>query len=286
MDIRIFRIKEGRPLDLKKTPTEYEGRYDQKEDAEERMAENIDRMEELQARLYAEDRRSILVIFQAMDTAGKDGVIKHVMSGLNPQGTRVHSFKRPSAEEINHDYLWRAHGQTPERGCIGIFNRSYYEDVLVVRVHDLLKNQKLPDELITKHVWKDRFRQIRDFERTLSENGTRIVKFFLHISREEQKKRLLKRMDDPSRNWKFEAGDLEERKYWGQYMKCYEEALSATSTKSGPWYVVPADRKWAGRLIVSEIIRKTLEDMAPRYPVLDGESRKNLKNYRKELEKD
>ena len=212
-----------------------------------------------------------------MDTAGKDGAIKHVMSGLNPQSTHVHSFKQPSAEELNHDYLWRASGNLPERGQIGIFNRSYYEEVLIVRVHELIKNQQIPEEFITKNIWKDRFRQIREFERYLYENGTVIIKFFLHISKEEQKKRLLERIDEKSKNWKFSPGDIKEREFWKEYQDCYEDAVKETSSKYAPWFIIPSDKKWVTRLLVSEIIVKTMESLNLFYPVISKKQREALK---------
>ena len=218
-----------------------------------------------------------------MDTAGKDGTIKHVMSGLNPQSTHVHSFKQPSAEELNHDYLWRAIKRLPERGSIGIFNRSYYEDVLVVRVHDLIKKQQIPAKLITENIWKERFRQITDFEKYLFENGILVVKLFLHISKEEQKDRLIGRIDDKAKNWKFSAADIAERQFWEEYQHCYQEAISETSTNHAPWYVIPADKKWFARLLVSEIITQTMESLKLEYPVIDKAQSDVLKEFRQKL---
>jgi PPK2 family polyphosphate:nucleotide phosphotransferase len=243
----------------------------------------MQKMDELQAKLYAQDDYSILIIFQAMDTAGKDGAIKHVMSGLNPEGTEVWSFKVPSVEELNHDYLWRAHKAFPQRGQVGIFNRSYYEELLVVRVHDLVKKQKIPADLITKDIWEQRFRQIRDFEKYLIENGVILVKIFLHISKEEQKKRLLERINDKSKNWKFSEADLKEREYWEQYQECYEEAIRKTSTGKAPWYVVPADKKWFARLVISEIVAQTLESLKLKFPTLSGDQRRTLEESKKKL---
>ncbi|MFA6025098.1 MAG: polyphosphate kinase 2 family protein [Ignavibacteriaceae bacterium] len=240
-------------------------------------------MVELQNKLYAENKWALLIIFQAMDAAGKDSAIKHVMSGLNPQGTEVFSFKQPSAEELDHDYLWRITKSLPERGRIGIFNRSHYEDVLVVRVHDYVKSSKLPIQFITKDIWNDRFRQINNFERYLYENGILTIKFFLNLSKEEQKKRFLERLDNPSKNWKFSEADLNERGLWNEYQKVYEEAIAATATKNSPWYIIPADKKWFARLAISEVIIKTLEKLKLEYPKLDEEQIQNLSKYKEIL---
>lgn len=283
MDINEFRIKEGKTVKLRDFKTNGTGKFDSKEDAAGKLEENIERMAEMQDKLYAQDRYSLLVILQAMDTAGKDGVIKHVMIGLNPQGTYVQSFKQPSVEELDHDYLWRVNKHLPERGRIGIFNRSYYEEVLVVKVHNLVQNQQIPDEFKTDKIWEERYRQIRDYERYLTENGTVIVKIFLHISKEEQKERLLKRIDEPSKNWKFSAGDLAEREYWDQYQECYEQAISHTSTNRAPWFVIPADKKWFARLAVSEIIVRTLQDLKLDYPSVSDEQHRVIEECRQRL---
>ena len=240
-------------------------------------------MAELQDMLYAQDRYSLLVIFQAMDTAGKDGAIKHVMSGLNPQGTSVHSFKQPSAEELNHDYLWRASKHLPERGQIGIFNRSYYEEVLVVKVHDLIEKQRIPSEFINEHIWNQRYRQITEFEKYLYKNGCVIIKFFLHISKEEQKRRLLARIEDKSKNWKFSEADIKERSFWEKYQKCYEDAIAATSGKYAPWYVIPSDKKWFARLLISMVIVQNLENLKLSYPRVSEEQLEALEKCRKQL---
>ncbi|HEY4756739.1 MAG TPA: polyphosphate kinase 2 family protein, partial [Ignavibacteriaceae bacterium] len=245
--------------------------------------ENIERMQELQYQLYASDKYSLLFIFQAMDAAGKDSTIKHVMSGLNPQGTQVFSFKKPSDEELDHGYLWRISKALPERGRIGIFNRSHYEEVLVVRVHDLIKYQKLPEEVTTNDIWQKRYEQINNFEKYLYENGTIILKFFLHVSKEEQKKRFLERIEDKSKNWKFAEADLKEREYWNDYQKCYQEAISATSKDYAPWFVIPADKKWFTRLLVSEIIVKKLESLNLKYPELGKEQLDSLENCKQQL---
>ncbi len=283
MDISTYCITKGNRARLSDVKTGDTGSYHSKKDAKEKLDENIDRLSELQELLYAHDQYSVLVILQAMDTAGKDGIIKHVMKGLNPQGTHVRSFKQPSKEELDHDYLWRVSPHLPERGQIGIFNRSYYEEVLVVRVHDLIKTQHIPGKFVSDTIWRDRFRQIRDYERYLTENGTVILKFFLHISKEEQKNRLLKRIEDKSKNWKFSDADIHERNYWDNYQHCYEEAIHETSTEEAPWYVIPADKKWYARLVVSEIIVRTLEQLDLRFPVLDEEQMKSLENCRKLL---
>lgn len=283
MDISAYRIKESKNVRLSEIATGDTGEYQSKTEAKSKLEENIERMAELQDKLYAQDRYSVLIILQAMDTAGKDGIVKHVMKGLNPQGTYVQSFKQPSAEELDHDYMWRVNKHLPERGRIGIFNRSYYEEVLVVKVHNLIKNQQLPEELKTEDIWEKRYRQMCDYERYLTENGTVIIKLFLHISKEEQKERLLARIDDASKNWKFSAGDIKERQYWDQYQKCYEEAISKTSTGDAPWYVIPADKKWFARLAVSEILVQTLENMKLHYPEVTKEQRQILEECRLNL---
>ncbi len=242
-----------------------------KEDATKLLEKNIENMRELQDKLYASNKYSLLLIFQAMDAAGKDGTIKHVMSGLNPQGTQVYSFKQPSKEELDHGYLWRIYKALPERGRIGIFNRSHYEEVLVVKVHNLIKYQQLPSELVDDKIWQRRYEQINNFEKYLHENGTVVLKFFLNISKDEQKKRFLKRIEDPAKHWKFSADDINERKYWNEYHKAYEDAINATSKDYAPWYVIPADKKWFTRLVVSEIIVETLEKLNLDYPKVSDE---------------
>ena len=283
MKIDEFVVKEGKKISLKNFSTSYTGKLKSKEEAVEKLAENKKKMAQLQDKLYAHDKYSILIIFQAMDAAGKDSAIKHVMSGLNPQGTQVFSFKQPSKEELDHDYLWRTTKALPERGRIGIFNRSYYEEVLVVKVHNLVKNQKIPNELIDKNIWRNRYKQISNFEDYLSKNGTVVIKFFLHLSKKEQKRRFLKRLDTPSKNWKFSAADLKERKLWDEYQKCYEEAINKTSTKDSPWYIVPADNKWFTRLVVSEVIVQKLRKLKMEYPKLSKEQLANLKSYKEQL---
>ncbi len=248
------------------------------------LAQDSERLARLQERLYAYDRWALLVVLQGMDTAGKDGVIKHVMNGVNPQGCEVHPFKAPSADELDHDFLWRAAIRLPARGDIGIFNRSYYEEVLVVRVHpDMLARQKLPEQLVGKNIWKERFKDIRAFERHLRRSGTLVLKFFLHISREEQRRRLLARLDEPAKRWKFNAGDFAERKLWGKYMAAYEGMIRHTSRPEAPWYVVPADHKWFARLVVARAIVETLESLDLEYPKVDAAALKEMQKVRAAL---
>jgi PPK2 family polyphosphate:nucleotide phosphotransferase len=281
-----FRVKPGLKLQLDKFATDVPALYRSEDDADEQLATQVKRTSELQDVLYASDRFSLLLIFQAMDAAGKDGAIKHVMSGVNPLGCQVSSFKQPSAEELDHDFLWRTTLRLPERGRIGIFNRSYYEEVLVVRVHpQYLEAQRLPEGSVqAPDFWEGRMRSIRDHEEHLHRNGTRIVKFFLHVSREEQRKRFLDRIDHPDKNWKFNLGDVEERGHWNDYMRAYEQALSATSTKDSPWYVIPADDKKNARLLVSQVVNQTLESLDLQYPKLDKARVAELKAARKLLE--
>jgi PPK2 family polyphosphate:nucleotide phosphotransferase len=261
--------------------------YKSKEHYQKLLGEHVAQLSTLQELLYASNRYAVLLIFQAMDAAGKDGAIKHVMSGVNPQGCQVFSFKHPSPAELQHDFLWRTTRDLPERGRIGIFNRSYYEEVLIVRVHpEILSSEGIPDAPhADKVVWHDRYRSIVDLERHLYGNGTRIIKFFLHLSKEEQRKRFLQRIDVPEKNWKFCLADIEERKFWKRYMKAYEECLSATSTRNAPWYVVPADDKENARLIVSQIVLDTLKGLQMTYPKTSAERRRELQSIRKQLAK-
>ena len=284
-DLDPFRIHEGEKVNLDKRPTRIDPVYSSKKEYKEMLAEHVEQLSKLQNVHYADNRYAVLLIFQAMDAAGKDGVIKHVMSGVNPQGCQVYSFKHPSPEELEHDFLWRSSMCLPERGRIGIFNRSYYEEVLIVRVHpEILEKQGIPSELNNgRKVWEHRFRSIVDLENHLHRNGTRIVKFFLHLSKEEQRKRFLKRIDATEKNWKFSIADVEERKYWKQYMQAYEACLGATSTKLAPWFAVPADDKENARLIVSQIILHTLKDLNLSYPEPSDEHRKELADIRKQL---
>jgi PPK2 family polyphosphate:nucleotide phosphotransferase len=282
-----FRVRAGKKVDLDKWPTSVKPVYHSREAYQKRLAEHAAKLSEQQSLLYASDSYALLLIFQAMDAAGKDSTIKHVMSGVNPQGCQVFSFKHPSAEELDHDFLWNAERRLPERGRIGIFNRSYYEEVLILRVHpELLQAESLPKELLdSKTIWHDRYRSIVHLEDHLHRSGTRILKFFLHLSKEEQRKRFLKRIDTPEKNWKFSRADVEERKYWKHYMKAYEACLSATSTHTAPWFVVPADDKGNTQLIVSRIILDALEDLKMKYPESSPQRRKELLTIRKLLAK-
>jgi PPK2 family polyphosphate:nucleotide phosphotransferase len=282
-----FRVREGGKVDLKKWPTVVSPLFKSKKEYREQLARHIAELSAQQDLLYAADSYSLLLIFQAMDAAGKDGAIKHVMSGINPQGCEVSSFKHPSAEELDHDFLWRTTRRLPERGRIGIFNRSYYEEVLIARVHpEILRAEKLPhQDLNERGIWKDRYRSILDLEKHLHCNGTVIVKFFLHLSKEEQRKRFLDRLKEPEKNWKFSLDDLRERKYWKQYMDAYQECLNATSTRAAPWYIVPADDKQNARLIVSQILVDTFKGLDLSYPKPDAKRLRELKVIRKHLAK-
>ncbi len=286
MKIENFRVPQGSKVDLKDHPTDFTGDYTDKDEAVIDLQANVEKLRSFQDILYAQDKHSLLVIFQAMDAAGKDGAIEHVMSGVNPQGVSVVSFKQPSDEELSHDYLWRCAKNAPERGRIGIFNRSHYEEVLVVRVHpQILKSQHLPDSVKNDNdIWKKRFKQIRNFEEYLAENGTHIIKFFLNLSKKEQKERFLARIDEKEKNWKFSMGDVRERGLWDDYMTAYTEAIEATSTENAPWYIIPADKKWFTRLAVSEIIVKTLESMDLHYPRTTQEHEAELKEAKRLLD--
>jgi PPK2 family polyphosphate:nucleotide phosphotransferase len=255
-----------------------------KDNAKAMLEQDVERLAKLQERLYAHDRWALLVVLQAMDAAGKDGVIKHVMSGVNPQGCEVHPFKAPNAEELDHDFLWRVAMRLPQRGRIGIFNRSHYEEVLVVRVHpEMLAHQKLPKQVVGKDIWKQRFKDIRGFERHLARNGVAVVKFFLHISKEEQRQRLLARVDEPAKRWKFSMTDIAERKLWDKYMDAYEDAIRATSREEAPWYVVPADHKWFARLVVAAAMIDALETLDLEYPKVEGKALVELQQVRAAL---
>lgn len=287
IDTRKFRVSAGERVRLKDWSTQVKPFYKSKHNYEKLLAEHIGKMSARQNLLYAHDRYSLLLIFQAMDAAGKDGAIKHVMSGVNPQGCQVFSFKHPSALELDHDFLWRTTRCLPERGRIGIFNRSYYEEVLIVRVHpEILASQNLPDETRTDDkFWQHRYASINDLEKHLHRNGTRVVKFFLHLSKEEQRRRFLARLDDPDKNWKFSSADIEERKLWKEYQTAYEECLTATSTRHAPWYVVPADDKPNARLIISQVILDTLDGLKLCYPKPPPGRSKELLAIRKQLAK-
>ena len=280
-----FRVQQGDRVNLDKWPTAVEPIYESKKQYQKLLSDHVTQLSALQQLLYASNRYAILLIFQAMDAAGKDGAIKHVMSGVNPQGCQVFSYKHPSAMELQHDFLWRTTRDLPERGRIGIFNRSYYEEVLIVRVHpEILRSEGIAGgSLDEKTVWESRFRSIVDLERHLHLNGTRIVKFDLHLSKDEQRKRFLQRIDEPNKNWKFSLADIEERKFWKRYMSAFEECLSATSTREAPWYVVFADDKENARLIVSQIILDTLDGLELTYPEISAERRKELQSIRERL---
>lgn len=286
MDIERFCVPEGKKLNLSDHQTDFTGNYTDKKQAVKDLKENVEKLAELQSVLYAENVHAILIIFQAMDAAGKDGAIKHVMSGLNPQGTQVFSFKHPSAEELDHGYMWRSMKAMPERGRIGIFNRSYYEEVLIVRVHqNILQGQQLPEHIKNDpNIWNQRFEQIRNFEKYMSENGIHVLKFFLNVSKEEQKERFLERINTPEKHWKFSASDVRERGFWDDYMRAYEDALEKTSTADSPWFVVPADKKWFTRLAVSEIIIKKMQELNMQYPIVTEDHRQNLLEAKKLLE--
>jgi PPK2 family polyphosphate:nucleotide phosphotransferase len=281
----VFRVPAGKRVHLKKWPTLVKPVYKSRKKYQHLLEEHVDQLSSLQRLLYASNRYALLLIFQAMDAAGKDGVIRHVMSGVNPQGCQVFSFKHPTSAELEHDFLWRTSRALPERGRIGIFNRSYYEEVLIVRVHpEILRSQRLPKELFDeKTIWQERYRSIVDLENHLYRNGTRIIKFFLHLSEEEQRKRFLERIDEPEKNWKFSLADIEERKFWKQYMQAYEECLSVTSTRNAPWYAVPADDKENARLIVSQIIVDALKELRMAYPKSGAKRRQELQAIRKRL---
>jgi PPK2 family polyphosphate:nucleotide phosphotransferase len=277
-------VSKGREFRLKHFDTSDTDGVKDKQRSQKIIDDRAGLLSNLQEKLYAQNRWALLLILQAMDAAGKDGVIKHVMSGVNPQGCDVHAFKAPSTEELNHDYLWRAHRCIPERGKIGIFNRSYYEEVLVVRVHPtLLRTQRLPDPLITKHIWEQRYEDINAFEHYLTRNGIVIRKFFLHVSREEQKKRFLERLEDSKKNWKFSMDDVKERGYWKDYQEAYEELIQKTATEHAPWYVVPADHKWYTQLIVASTIITALEELDLSFPDVDKAKKKELENVRGSL---
>lgn len=280
-----FVVHQGKKIKLKNHPTTVKPIYKSKEQYNQILKKHVEELSSLQNLLYASNRYSLLLIFQAMDAAGKDSVIKHVMSGINPQGCQVFSFKHPSGDEIEHDFLWRTVQRLPERGKIGIFNRSYYEEVLIVRVHpEILHSECIPDELLSKHaVWLQRYQSIMNLENHLHRNGTCIIKFFLHISKEEQRKRFLKRIDEPEKNWKFSLADTKERKFWKHYMKAYEDCLSATSTTEAPWYIIPADDKENTRLIISQIIIEALKELKMSYPKPSAKRRQELRSIRKLL---
>ena len=282
-----FRAKEGNKINLKKWPTSVDAVYESKEQYQKLLGEHVARLSAQQQLLYASNRYAVLLIFQAMDAAGKDGAIRHVMSGVNPQGCQVFSFKHPSVNELQHDFLWRTTRDLPERGRIGIFNRSYYDEVLIARVHpEILRNEGLADTPRDKKlIWHDRYRSITNLERHLHLNGTRIIKFFLHLSKNEQRKRFLARIDEPHKNWKFGLADIQERQFWKHYTKAYEECIEATSSKDASWYIVPADDKENARLIVSRIILDNFNELSMKYPTTSAKRRRELQSIRKTLAK-
>ncbi len=284
--IEPYRVSSGKGFRLKDVdPADTGGLGEDKRGAKEMLQEQVEVLCQLQEKLYAQDSWALLLVLQAMDAAGKDSTIKHVLSGINPQGCQVTSFKAPSAEELDHDYLWRSMRALPERGRIGIFNRSYYEEVLVVRVHpELLLKQKLPPTRVSKHIWAERYEDILALERYLDRNGIRLRKCYLHLSREEQRKRLLARLEDPDKTWKFSAADTVERGFWDSYLEAYEEAIRATATETSPWYVVPADHKWFSRLVVAGTVVEALEDMKLAFPTVDKTQRRELETLRLALE--
>jgi PPK2 family polyphosphate:nucleotide phosphotransferase len=283
---KSYRVDDGKHFRLNDFDPADTGRWHSVEEAKKHLQDDVSRLEDLQSKLYAQDRWALLLIFQAMDAAGKDGTIKHVMSGVNPEGCQVYSFKTPSATELQHDFLWRTTRHLPERGHIGIFNRSYYEEVLVVRVHsEALKNENLPPSLVTKNIWDERFEDIHCFERHMARNGTVVRKFFLHLSKKEQKRRFLERLDEPEKNWKFSTADIHERQYWDDYQKAYEEMIRNTATKHAPWYVVPADNKWFTHLVVAAAIVETLEELGPSFPKVSAAKRQEIQAAKALLKK-
>jgi PPK2 family polyphosphate:nucleotide phosphotransferase len=287
IDLPDLRVRHGVRVRLKSIDTDSTGSYESKEVAQKHLKKGVQELRKMQERLYAQDQQALLLVFQAMDGAGKDSTIEHVMSGVNPQGCQVFSFKSPSPEELDHDFLWRTAKCLPERGRIGIFNRSYYEETLVVRVHpEYLDKQRLPRELATDRIWDQRFEDIRNWEKYLTRNGTVIRKFFLHVSKDEQKKRFLARLEEPEKNWKFQAGDVKERALWDDYTRAYEDMLGATSTTYAPWHIIPADHKWFARLAVADIVIDTLRSMKLHYPKLSKETRAGLDAAKQVLEKE
>lgn len=285
IDLPDLRVRPGSKVRLKSIDTDSTGSYESKETAKKHLQKGVEELRRIQEMLYAQDQQALLLVFQAMDGAGKDSTVEHVMSGVNPQGCQVFSFKSPSSEELDHDFLWRTAKCLPERGRIGIFNRSYYEETLVVRVHpEYLDKQRLPRELATDRIWDHRFEDIRNWEKYLTRNGTVIRKFYLHVSKDEQKKRFLARLEEPEKNWKFNAGDVKERALWDEYQRAYEDMLGATSTNYAPWHIIPADHKWFARLAVADIIIDTLRSMKLHYPKISKETRAGLDAAKQALE--
>jgi polyphosphate:nucleotide phosphotransferase, PPK2 family len=283
MNVKKYRFTGEKNFDINSFDTSDIGEFSGKEEALDLIEKHLKSMEEYQDKLYAEGKNGILILFQAMDAAGKDGAVKHIFSGLNPQGVDVYSFKQPSAEELMHDYLWRAHKVLPQKGKIAIFNRSYYEDVLIAKVHKLYQVQNLPDRCKNDDIIEKRYKQIANFEDYMWENGITVIKFFLHISNNEQKKRFMERIEDKSKNWKFSKSDMLEREYWEDYQDAYEKAINATATETCPWYVIPSDKKWFARTLISEIIVKALKEINPQYPELSKEAEQELQDCKKNL---
>jgi PPK2 family polyphosphate:nucleotide phosphotransferase len=282
--LKKFRVTNGKHFRLKDIDPGETDKFKSVDFAKERLADGIKALSQMQEKLYAQNKWSLLLIFQAMDAAGKDGTIKHVMSGINPQGCQVHSFKGPSTLDLNHDFLWRSNVALPERGQIGIFNRSYYEETLVVRVHkELLKGQRIPPSLVTKNIWEERFEDINAYEKYLSRNGVVVRKFFLHVSKKEQKKRFLSRLDEPAKNWKFSASDLKERGFWDEYQEAYEDMIKNTATEHAPWFVVPADNKWFTHLVVAAAVYDAMDSLDLQFPEVTEEQKKALEEARKVL---
>ena len=282
-----FLVPPGKVIQLKDYDPDFTGEFENKEQAETKLREDVQRLAKYQDVLYAQNTYALLIIFQAMDASGKDSTIKHVMSGVDPQGCQVFSFKAPSAEELDHDYLWRSAKSLPERGRIGIFNRSYYEEVLIVRVHpEILNAQQLPVEARHENIWQQRFEEINDFERYLKRNGIAVLKFFLHVSKDEQRKRFLKRINTPEKNWKFSLNDVKERSFWDDYMAAYEDMFNHTSTEDAPWYIIPADKKWFMRAAVADVIISKLESLNLSYPTISEEHRQNLLKAKELLEQE
>lgn len=283
MNTKSYKVEPQKKVNLKDFSTTYDGDLTKEEVYETLLPKNLRKMAEYQEKFYAENQRGLLIVLQAMDAAGKDGIIKHVFTALNPQGTQVTSFKQPSSEELDHDYLWRIAKALPARGNIGIFNRSHYEDVLVTRVHNLLPLQQIPQSLVSDDIWEQRFKEISSFEKYLGNNGIKVVKFFLHVSKDEQKERLLERIDREDKNWKFSSSDISEREYWDEYQKAYEDLLENTSTKEAPWYVIPADKKWFGRYLISKIVLEIMEELDPQFPELPKGEKEQLSKWREIL---
>jgi len=286
VNTKQFEVSSGKGFKLSNISPGFTDGRSKGAEVDQMIEKNIKTIFELQEVLYAHNKYGILIILQAMDAAGKDGTIKHIMTGLNPQGVHVKSFKQPSAEELDHDYLWRSHQHLPERGNMAIFNRSYYEDVVVVKVHNLLASENLPEGLLKKNIWKERYRQLCDFEKYMNENGIVVLKFFLHISKDEQRKRILERLDNPVKNWKFSASDLNERKYWDQYQDAYDDMICSTATEYAPWHIIPADKKWFSRLLISEILREKMEGLPIKYPEMSDADKNALESYKAQLSKE